>query len=83
MSQPTYERLREYYVWFDEHRRDGAHGDLTNRVKFLETALDGAFDMLARVCEDLKRLEGLPPESLGRRLWLPTGIKARGSVRVG
>lgn len=82
MSQATNERLREYYVWFTEHRRDGAHGDLTNRVKFLETALDGAFDVIARLAEDVAKLEGRPPSSLGRALWLPTGIKMRGDVRM-
>ena len=81
MSQATNERLREYYVWFTEHRRDGQHGDLTNRVKFLEESLDGAFDVIARLAEDVQKLEGLPPNALGRRLWLPTAIKARGDVR--
>lgn len=81
MSRATNEKLREYYVWFAEHRRDGTNGDVTNRVKFLETALDGAFDVISRLAEDVSKLEGRPPESLGRTLWLPTGIKMRGDVR--
>lgn len=78
MSQTTNERLREYYVWFDEHRRDGPNGDLANRVAFLETALDGAFDVIARLAEDVQKLEGRPAES---RLWRPNSIKIRGDVR--
>lgn len=81
MSVATFQKLQEYYVWFDEHKRDGIQGDLTKRVEFLQATVEGAFEVIARLCEDVKKLEGLPPESLGRRLWLPTGIKARGDVR--
>jgi hypothetical protein len=82
MSQATYQRLQEWATWYYEHQRDGLRGDLTNRVRFLETTLEGAFDVIARLAEDVRELEGVPAHQRGPRVWLPTSFKVRGDIRT-
>jgi len=81
MSEDTARRLQEWAVWYTEHKRDGTLGDPLKKQEFILKALDGIFDLLSRVAEDLRDLEGRPREYVGRRLWTPGSIRVRGDLR--
>lgn len=78
MSQPTLERIREWVTWWAEHKAES--GDLLKRIERLEKAVDGLWDALSFLLEDVHHLEGRPPEALGRRLYLPRGMLVQGDV---
>lgn len=79
MSQPTLDRAAEWVQWWHEHKAES--GDPFKRIERVEKAIDGIFDVLACILEDIHRLEGRPPEALGQRLYLPKGMAVQGNVR--
>lgn len=78
MSQKANERLRDVTLWYMEHARDSM--DVPKRQEFLETAFRNLLDVMVDFAEDITRLEGRPPESLGRRLWTPNGMRLSGDL---
>ena len=79
MSQPFVDRLADSYKWFNEHRAEAS--DVAKRQAFLERVLVDLYDLLSFVAQDLQKLEGLPPEAIGRRLYLPQGMSYAGSLK--
>jgi hypothetical protein len=79
MSQEFLGRLTDWAVWYKEHENDGA--DVPTQIKFLKKAIDGCLELLACAAQDLSDLEGRPRESLGKKLWTPSGMRMQGDVR--
>jgi hypothetical protein len=78
MSRETEKRLIEWAVWFHENSPRIPKNDLQKRCDFLQKNLDGLYELMTRVCEDLRIAEGRP---VSNRLWLPEGVKMTGDVR--
>lgn len=79
MSQKTVEYARDVLTWWNEHRAES--GDLMRRIERLERAASELLSLCSFLLEDIHRLEGRPPEALGRRLWTPSGMAYSGDLK--
>ncbi|MFQ5793039.1 MAG: hypothetical protein ACE5JI_21420 [Acidobacteriota bacterium] len=81
MSRESEKRLKEWAVWFEEHKRDG--GDLYKQIAFLRRAVEILAEVTCRCLEDIRELEGrrAAGEELGSRLYVPRGLNVAGDVR--
>ncbi len=79
MSREVEQKLTEWTVWWDEHKRDG--GDVEQKYKILLKQVEGFFDVLALIVRDLRQLEGRPQSDLGNPLYLPGQLSVRGNLR--
>jgi hypothetical protein len=78
MSQRLDERLRDWAVYWDEHKNDG--GDIEQRLRLREKVIEGMFELFAHTAAAITELEGRPREDLGRKIWTPGPISVRGDL---
>jgi len=73
------ERLQDSYEWYLRHRDEPT--DIEKRLELHRRALDDLYSLMSHILEVMATFEGLPPGSLGRRLWVPSGMTYSGSLK--
>ncbi len=71
-------RLEESFVWWVNIR--DTPSDIDKKIQVINRAINDLYALHSHALETIAQLEGLPPGALGRRLWLPSGMEAHGSM---
>lgn len=72
------QRVEDSFLWWTHHRDQPS--DLEKQLVVQKKAINDLYALHSHILEVLAHLEGLPPGSLGRRLYLPTGMAYQGDL---
>lgn len=78
MTRATEERIEEWGKWYHHHKDNIP--DLKKRTEFQTLAIDGLFEIMARMAKDIQNVE-LKAGCRSHHLYLPTGVSVSGDMR--
>ncbi len=73
------ERLEESFTWWRQTR--DVPDDVDKKLAVFARAINDLYGLFSHAAEAFEMLEGLPPGSIGRKLWLPSGLEYSGSLK--
>lgn len=72
MSADLEDRLRDWVVWYTEHKKNIPQENFGKQVEFLKVAVDGVMELMLIMAGDLQKAERRGPRP---SLWLPNSVR--------
>jgi hypothetical protein len=77
VSVETEKRIKDWYLWWFEHRKTIPTDDIAKRQDFVEKGWDGLWEVMALIMRDIQKLEH---RDKSPSLYLPRGMSVRGDL---